>query len=88
MADTALTTSEESLLNGALEALLTENDPKSMSFEEFRGAQYDHGLAWVYFDEGFGGLGLSPGLQKNVDVRLREAGAKPMHPAMFSARFT
>ena len=83
MADTALTTSEESFVNGALEALLTENDPKSMSFEEFRGAQYDHGLAWVYFDEGFGGLGLSPGLQKNVDVRLREAGAKPMHPAMF-----
>ncbi len=83
MADTALTTSEESRVNGALEALLTENDPKSMSFEEFRGAQYDHGLAWVYFDEGFGGLGLSPGLQKNVDVRLREAGAKPMHPAMF-----
>ena len=83
MADTALTTSEESRVNVALEALLTENDPKSMSFEEFRGAQYDHGLAWVYFDEGFGGLGLSPGLQKNVDVRLREAGAKPMHPAMF-----
>ena len=83
LADTALTTSEESRVNVALEALLTENDPKSMSFEEFRGAQYDHGLAWVYFDEGFGGLGLSPGLQKNVDVRLREAGAKPMHPAMF-----
>ena len=83
MADTALTTSEESRVNVALEALLTENDPKSMSFEEFRGAQYDHGLAWVYFDEGIGGLGLSPGLQKNVDVRLREAGAKPMHPAMF-----
>ena len=83
MADTALTTSEESRVNVALGALLTENDPKSMSFEEFRGAQYDHGLAWVYFDEGFGGLGLSPGLQKNVDVRLREAGAKPMHPAMF-----
>jgi alkylation response protein AidB-like acyl-CoA dehydrogenase len=83
MADTALTTSEESRVNVALEALLTENDPKSMSFEEFRGAQYDYGLAWVYFDEGFGGLGLSPGLQKNVDVRLREAGAKPMHPAMF-----
>ena len=83
MADTALTTSEESRVNVALEALLTENDPKSMSFEEFRGAQYDHGLAWVYFDERFCGLGLSPGLQKNVDVRLREAGAKPMHPAMF-----
>ena len=49
MADTALTTSEESRVNVALEALLTENDPKSMSFEEFRGAQYDHGLAWVYF---------------------------------------
>ena len=83
MADTALITSEESRVNVALEALLTENDPKSMSFEEFRGVQYDYGLAWVYFDEGFGGLGLSPGLQKNVDVRLREAGAKPMHPAMF-----
>ena len=26
----------------------------------FRGAQYDRGLAWVHFPEGFGGLGLEP----------------------------
>jgi alkylation response protein AidB-like acyl-CoA dehydrogenase len=75
--------SEDAQVDAALDALLSSNDPKSMSFEEFRGAQYDHGLAWVAFDEGFGGLGVHPGLQRNVEGRLREAGAPPMHAAMF-----
>jgi alkylation response protein AidB-like acyl-CoA dehydrogenase len=39
----------------------------------FRGAQYDLGLAWVHFPEGFGGLGASPGLQRVVADRLRAA---------------
>src|SRR5581483_10817963 len=43
--------------------------------EEFRGLQYDLGLAWVHFPEGRGGLGLPPKLQARVDSRLREAGA-------------
>ena len=85
MSDTTATTnnSEETQVTSAIDALLSENDPKKMSYEEFRGAQFDHGLAWVYFDEGSGGLGVNPVLQRHVEVRLREAGASPMKPAMF-----
>ena len=85
MSDTAATTnnSEETQVTSAIDALLSENDPKEMSYEEFRGAQFDHGLAWVYFDEGNGGLGVTPVLQRQVEVRLRDAGASPMQPAMF-----
>jgi alkylation response protein AidB-like acyl-CoA dehydrogenase len=75
--------SEEARVDAALDALLSSNDPKAMTFAEFRGAQFDHGLAWVAFDEGFGGLGVHPGLQKTVEGRLREAGAAPMKMAMF-----
>ena len=85
MSETASTTSttEETRVAAALDALLGDNDPKQMSYEDFRGAQFDHGLAWVYFDEGYGGLDVSPVLQKQVEVRLREAGASPMKPVMF-----
>ena len=85
MSDTAATSnnSEETQVTSAIDALLSENDPKKMSYEEFRGAQFDHGLAWVYFDEGNGGLGVNPVLQRQVEVRLRDAGASPMKPAMF-----
>ena len=85
MSDTAATTnnSEETQVTSAIDALLSENDPKKMSYEEFRGAQFDHGLAWVYFDEGNGGLGVNPVLHRQVEVRLRDAGASPMKPAMF-----
>ncbi|MHB8464525.1 MAG: acyl-CoA dehydrogenase family protein [Acidimicrobiales bacterium] len=44
----------------------------------FRSAQYDAGLAWVQFPEGWGGLGLEPSLQRRVDERVRAAGA-PSH---------
>lgn len=77
------TDAETRRVDAALDTLLAENDPSSMSYEDFRGAQFDHGLAWVDFEEGHGGLGVNPSLQKHVEVRLREAGAKPMHPAMF-----
>ena len=85
MSDTAAPTnnSEETQVTSAIDALLSENDAKKMSYEEFRGAQFDHGLAWVYFDEGNGGLGVNPVLQRQVEVRLRDAGASPMKPAMF-----
>ncbi len=55
--------------------LLGELDPTAVSVEEFRGRQYDLGLAWISFPEGFGGLGLPPNLQRIVDRRLAEAGA-------------
>ena len=41
-----------------------------------RGRQYDHGLAWVHFPEGRGGLGLSRGRQAVVDQALRDAGVE------------
>ena len=85
MSETASTTStaEAARVTAAIDALLVDNDPKQMSYEDFRGAQFDHGLAWVYFDEGDGGLDVSPVLQSQVEARLREAGASPMKPAMF-----
>lgn len=57
--------------------LLGELDPTAVSPEEFRGRQYDLGLAWISFPEGLGGLGLPPNLQRIVDRRLGEAGATP-----------
>jgi alkylation response protein AidB-like acyl-CoA dehydrogenase len=43
--------------------------------EEFWGAQFDLGLAWIHFPEGKGGLGLDPGFQDLVDERLIAARA-------------
>ena len=57
----------------ALERLLAEHDPAGDP-EAFLGAQFDAGLAWVHFAEGDGGLGVSPGLQKVVEERVRDAG--------------
>jgi alkylation response protein AidB-like acyl-CoA dehydrogenase len=48
-----------------------------------RGAQYDRGLAWVHFPEGFGGLNLAPRVQRHIETRLREAGAPPPPPQIF-----
>ncbi len=73
----------EAVVDAALDELLAKNNPKEQNYEEFRGAQFDHGLAWVDFDEGHGGLGVDPKLQRRADARLVEAGAKPMQPLMF-----
>jgi alkylation response protein AidB-like acyl-CoA dehydrogenase len=43
--------------------------------QEFWGAQFDLGLAWVHFPEGKGGLGLDPGFQEIIDERLIAAHA-------------
>ncbi len=59
----------------ALDQLLAELDPKSADDLELRGRQYDLGLAWVHFPEGWGGLDAPPNLQRTVDQRLRAAGA-------------
>jgi alkylation response protein AidB-like acyl-CoA dehydrogenase len=60
-----------------VEELLAEHDPATTDFVAFRGAQYDRGLAWVHYPEGRGGLGLERSAQKEVDARLRTAGARP-----------
>ena len=40
--------------------LLEEVHPEKVDAVTFRRAQYEHGLAFVQFPEGYGGLGLSP----------------------------
>src|ERR1700683_2504414 len=60
-----------------IEQLLDEVDPRTVPMEEFRGRQFDLGLAWISFPEGQGGLNLRPDLQREVDRRVVEAGATP-----------
>ena len=74
---------DQQRVEDALDALLAEHDPKTESYEEFRGHQFDAGLAWVYFPAGNGGLGVARQLQKIVNRRLHEAGA----PAAQSSQF-
>jgi alkylation response protein AidB-like acyl-CoA dehydrogenase len=69
-------TDAASLVDGRVAELLERADPRTTPMEEFRGLQYDLGLAWIHFPEGRGGLGLPPSLQGAVDARLRDAGAK------------
>jgi alkylation response protein AidB-like acyl-CoA dehydrogenase len=54
--------------------LFSEHDP-SGDRAEFLGAQFDLGLAWVWFPEGLGGLGVDRSLQTMVDARLLREGA-------------
>ena len=76
--DTITRVSDEgALVDERIDALLAEADPRTTDPMEFRGRQYDHGLAWVHFPDGYGGMGVSPGLQRGVERRLRAAGARP-----------
>jgi alkylation response protein AidB-like acyl-CoA dehydrogenase len=52
-------------------ALLAEAHPDRVDQFTFRGKQYDRGLAWVHFPEGYGGLGISPRLQTVVNDEIR-----------------
>jgi alkylation response protein AidB-like acyl-CoA dehydrogenase len=54
--------------------VVADHDPKNVPIPEFLGACYDAGLSWVHFPEGFGGLGLSRGLQAVADRILQGAG--------------
>jgi alkylation response protein AidB-like acyl-CoA dehydrogenase len=65
---------DEQLVLERLEALLAEHDPKSTDARAFLGAQFDAGLAWVHFPEGYGGLGVSPKLQRVVNERIAAVG--------------
>ena len=65
----------ETTLNERVDQLLSELDPRSVDTIQFRGRQYDLGLAWVHFPPGFGGIGAPPKLQRLVDQRLSAAGS-------------
>src|SRR5262245_57182053 len=73
-ADEALSSDERRVLD-LCDQLLREHPPASTPPVEFLGAQFDLGLAWVNFPEGFGGLGLGPKLQRVIGEKLGAAGA-------------
>jgi alkylation response protein AidB-like acyl-CoA dehydrogenase len=76
-------TDPSSLVSERVDKLLAELDPAATDQVEFRGRQYDLGLAWVHFPEGYGGLGLKPIFQRDIDRRLHGAGAKLLGPRHF-----
>src|SRR2546421_2558520 len=61
----------EEEVRARVRALLEKTHPDRTDQFTFRGQQFDHGLAWVHFPEGFGGLGVSPKLQAVVADELR-----------------
>src|SRR5216683_2871481 len=63
---------EEDVRN-KVHALLKEAHPDKVDQITFRGKQYDHGLAWVHFPEGYGGLGLSPAMQSVVSDEIAKS---------------
>jgi alkylation response protein AidB-like acyl-CoA dehydrogenase len=76
-------TDAATLVDQRLDQLLGELDPRTADPVEFRGRQYDLGIAWVHFPEGFGGLDLPPVHQRAVEARLRQAGATPYESRHF-----
>ena len=62
----------EADLRARVRKLLEEVDPDKVDQLTFRGKQFDHGLAWVQFPEGLGGLGLNPKMQQVVNDELRQ----------------
>jgi len=69
----AQTTSQD--LTARVTALLEQHDPRSTDAQQFLGARFDAGLAWVNFPEGHGGLGLPESFQAQVNAELAGAGA-------------
>jgi alkylation response protein AidB-like acyl-CoA dehydrogenase len=74
--DGGTTDPETREVESAIDAFLAANDPTTMDNVAFRGARYDAGLAWVHFPAGYGGMGVRPELNRLVEKRMREAGAK------------
>jgi alkylation response protein AidB-like acyl-CoA dehydrogenase len=71
----------------AVDAFLAAHDPKTMSARDFRGAQYDAGLAWVHFPVGYGGMAVRPALQREVERRVRAAGAQEHSQGIFFGHY-
>ncbi|MDH4148028.1 MAG: acyl-CoA dehydrogenase family protein [Acidimicrobiia bacterium] len=72
------TDADERRVLALLDELFESADP--VDAVAFLGRQYDLGLAWVHFPEGFGGLGLSPKLQSVIgrEVAARHGAFTPL----------
>jgi alkylation response protein AidB-like acyl-CoA dehydrogenase len=77
------TDAAEAQVSAAVDAFLAASDPRSMTAQQFRGARFDAGLAWVHWPLGLGGLGVRPQLQRLVEQRMKEAGGPSADPAGF-----
>lgn len=64
-------------IDEAIDRLLADHPPASTDPIAFLNAQFDAGLAQVWYPEGYGGLDLPADLQGVVDERLTAAGAPP-----------
>ncbi len=64
-------------LDEPLREFLAAYPPDKTDRITFLRAQFDAGLAYVWFPRGFGGLEQPIGLQAHVDEVLRAAGAPP-----------
>lgn len=73
-------TASDTVVETALDRLLTEHPPATTERLDFLRAQFDAGLAWVHYPVGLGGLGLSPAEHPAVTARLRAAGAPTNAP--------
>ena len=74
-----MTSPEQALADDLVERvedLLRHVPPATTSVAEFRGAQFDRGLAWVHHAPGHGGLGWDRSRQALIDERLLAAGAE------------
>ena len=70
-----MTDSDQARVDRLVDELLEKHPPETSESRDLWGAQYDLGLAWVWHDEGFGGLGLDRRFQSQVNRRLEDAGA-------------
>jgi alkylation response protein AidB-like acyl-CoA dehydrogenase len=68
LAEATATSSDEQRVLDLVDQLFRDADPRNA--KEFLGRQYDLGLAWVHFPEGYGGLGLSPKLQRAINTEI------------------
>lgn len=64
-------------LEAALRELLAAVDPMRASAAEFLAVRFDHGLAWLHFPVGLGGLDMSRRYQIPLEQRLVASGAAP-----------
>ena len=70
-----LTTDEQRRVLSLAREVVAAHDPRATDPIEFLGARFDAGLAWVWFPQGNGGLGLRQELQSVVEREFRKSDA-------------
>jgi alkylation response protein AidB-like acyl-CoA dehydrogenase len=65
------------LIDTAVDRLLEEHPPADTDGVTFLRAQFDAGLAYIWYPRGHGGLGQPVNAQQRVEERLTAAGARP-----------